>query len=68
MLEWFWRVVPYPFPPGQKEERGGQGLNKVGNGGVVVAEEGGFLQVGGGIDHGVGEAEKLNRGENASEC
>lgn len=68
MLDWFWRVVPYPFPPGEKG--GGQGLKK--NGGddgvvEVVGEEGGLLQtVGGGIDHGVEEAEKMNTGENAS--
>lgn len=70
MLEWFWRVVPYPFPPGQKEEGGGrgQGLKNVGDDGVVVVEEGGVLQIGGGIDHGVGKAEKMNRGDNASEC
>lgn len=69
MLEWFWRVVPYPFPPGQKEGGGrGQGLKNVGDDGVVVVEEGGVLQIGGGIDHGVGKAEKMNRGDNASEC
>lgn len=71
MLEWFWRVVPYPFPPGQKDEEGGgreQGLKNVGDDGVAVVEEGGVLQIGGGIDHGVGEAEKMNRGDNASEC
>lgn len=66
MLEWFWRVVPYPFPPGPKEG-GGQGLKNVGDDGVVGLKEGGVLQIGGGIDHGVGEAEKMNRGENASE-
>lgn len=66
MLDWFWRVVPYPFPPGQREG-GGQGLKNVGDDGVAVLEEGGVLQIGGGIDHGVGEAEKMNRGENASE-
>lgn len=62
MLDWFWRVVPYPFPPGEKVEGGGggQGLKNVGNDGVVVVE-------GGGIDHGVEEAEKMNTGENASE-
>lgn len=71
VLEWFWRVVPYPFPPSQKEEGegGGQGLmKKVGrNWGNGVLVEEGVLQSGGGIDHGVEEAEKMNMGEDASE-
>lgn len=66
MLDWFWRMVPYPFPPGQGE-RVGQRLKNFGDDGVEVLKEGGVLQIGGGIDHGVGEAEKMNRGENASE-
>lgn len=69
MLDWFWLVVPYPFPPGEKG--GGQGLknNLQDDGVAVVGEEGGLLQtVGGVIDHGVEEAEKMNTGENASKC
>lgn len=67
MLDWFWRVVPYSFPPGQREGGGGQMLKNVGDDGAAVLKEGEVLQIGGGIDHGVGEAEKMNRGENASE-
>lgn len=60
MLDWFWRVVPYPFPSGENEG-GGQGLEK----NTLVVED--LQSAGGGIDHGVKEAEKMNTGENASE-
>lgn len=60
MLDWFWRVVPYPFPSGETEG-GGQGLMEKN----VVVED--LQSGGGGIDHGVKEAEKMNTGENASE-
>lgn len=68
MLEWFWKVVPYPFPARMVDpEVAIEGAdNKVGEHrglDTLQNEEMGLA----GYDHGVKEAEKQNRGENASE-
>ena len=55
-LEWFWRVVPYPFPARGEDKSSGSGV------GSAQTTEVGIL----GYDHGVKEAEQLNQSENAS--
>lgn len=47
VVDWFWRVVPYPFPAKADDRFDELGVE--------------------GYDHGVKEAEELNRSENASE-
>lgn len=53
-LEWFWKVVPYPFPT--------RADNKLGESETSDTTETSIMR----IDHGVKEAVKLNQGENAS--
>lgn len=66
-MEWFWSVVPYPFPP--KEEVQVVEIANVG----TKAEEYGSAdpqsnEVGiPGYDHGIKDAEERNKSENASE-
>lgn len=65
-MEWFWSVVPYPFPP--KEEVQAVEATSVG----TKVEEYGSVdpqsnEVGiPGYDHGIKEAEERNKSENAS--
>lgn len=65
-MEWFWSVVPYPFPAAE----GAQAVampstdKKVEEYGSVDSQTQGFGVPG--YDHGVKEAEKLNESKNAS--
>lgn len=64
VVSWFWKVVPYPFPSQQEVEA--EGAGKVMEGyGTSIREDQGVEPAG--YDHGVREAEQLNRSENASE-
>ena len=66
-MDWFWSVVPYPFPP--KDEPQAVEIASVG----TKVEEYGTVdpqnsEVGiPGYDHGVKEADERNKSENASE-
>ena len=60
-VDWFWSVVPWPFP--EKEEEAG-GMEGKGEEFGVVAE-GAEIGVAA-YDHGVKEAEQMNKSENAS--
>ena len=65
-MEWFWSVVPYPFPP-----KDGQQTVEIASVGTRVEEYGNVdpqsNEVGiPGYDHGIKEAEERNKSENAS--
>ena len=67
MLEWLWKVVPYPFPTPESSQAVG-----IDGAGKTVEEYGAAdpqsNEIGtAAYDHGVKEAEKQNQSENASE-
>ncbi len=65
-MEWFWSVVPYPFPPKEQVQ-----VVEITSVGTKVEEYGSVdpqsNEVGiPGYDHGIKEAEERNMSENAS--
>jgi hypothetical protein len=72
VVQWFWKVVPYPFPSQQEVEMEATGKMMEGYSGTATStreENNGLERVGAGYNgHSVREAEQLNQSENASEC
>lgn len=64
VVNWFWKIVPYPFPSQQEVEI--EGAGKMMEGYATSAREGNEVEPVG-YSHGVREAEQLNQSENASE-
>lgn len=64
LVNWFWKVIPYPFPSRQEAQIEGAGNMMEGHE-TSIRESNVVEPVG--YDHGVREAERSNQSENASE-
>lgn len=64
VVNWFWKVVPYPFPSGQ--EVAADDAGEIRQGHETSVREGNEVELVG-DSHGVREAERSNQSENASE-